>query len=418
MTIADVRAGATDEMGDQIRYIYGIKPPNNAIYVTDKRLVVRFADDPLLKSEQRKGLASLNPIRGEINGLIDGWRLQYKRSGLREKAARYDRRVADALIVALEHDVDSAETILTQIKQDIIEDRVSWARLEYLVSALLISFILITIVWLFASGQAYDLWRSAAAGALGAFFSIALSIRGRTILPDLRRTSNITDASLRVLIGFVAASVLMAFVSSRAVTVGMGDARFDSASTPAWLFALLIGFLAGFSERLVPDLLAKASASTVAAPPRPQQQPLPAAEAGRTAAARAAAAAAVPVAAAELQGSQAPSLHEPGQTADDPAPHEAAVDHCVCDVELEASEVTRDDELPAGSGVSRPPKEASPHDLLSRVAPGSSPRRRPESCANTGLAKPRARANGRGPRKSCATIPRREPRGTCRPCIC
>jgi hypothetical protein len=358
MTIADMKAGSTDPMGDKVRAIYGFKPPEYAVYATDKRLVVRFADNPALDSEQRKGLAPLNPVRGEINGLIDGWRVS-QRSALRGKAGRYDRRVADALVLALEHDVESAATILQQIKQDIIEDRTSWARLEYLVSALLISVLFALVVsWWFSGGTASELWRAAGAGAVGAFFSIALNIRSRTVLPDLRRISNVTDASLRVLIGFIGASVLMGLISAKAVTLGLGGTPFNADEPKtAWLVVLIVGFLAGFSERLVPDLLAKASAS-VQAPP-PQAQARPAAEAGKAAAAGAAAAAAAPAAAAP-GGAPAPELAGAAQPDDDRTVQEAAVDHCVCDVEVAPAEVTQDAELPAASGGVAPAEGGQP----------------------------------------------------------
>jgi hypothetical protein len=346
MSIADMKVGTEDPMGDAVRSIYGFKPPEYAVYATDKRLVVRYADEPNLDSQQRKGLAPLNPVRGEINGLIDGWRVS-RNEALRAKATRYDRRVADALVVALEHDVDGAAAILKQIRQDIIDDRTSWARLEYLVSALLISLLCIILVRAFAAGDAHDLWSAAAAGALGAFFSIALNIRTRTVLPDLRRTSNITDASLRVLIGFIGASVLMALVRAKAVTIGLGEVKFNTdVPATAWLFTLIIGFLAGFSERLVPDLLAKASASAQAPPPAPAAERMPAADAGKAAAAGAATVAA----AAGRADLAAPIASEPSDAVEDPVPHEASFDHCICDIDLEAAEVTQDNELPAASG--------------------------------------------------------------------
>jgi hypothetical protein len=340
MNIADLKVPGKDWMGDDIRVIYGFKPPEYAVYGTEKRLLVQFADEHDLASDQRKGLAPLNPIRGEINGLIDGWRSGSELRGLPQKASRYDRRVGDALVVALEHDVDSAKILLEAIKQDILDERTSSARLQYLLVALGISVGIIVLGWLvlltnIAGDDVASLWRAAAAGALGAFFSIAINIRARTVLPDLRWTSNMTDASLRIVIGFIGASVLMALVQAKAVTVGLGEATF--ASAPHWLFALIVGFLAGFSERLVPDLLAKANTSPQ---PQPPVQPLPAAAAGKAAAGGAAAA----------SGGDAPDHTDSAQPTEDPAPHEAGIDHCLCDVELLAPEVTHDAELPAASG--------------------------------------------------------------------
>lgn len=116
-----------------------------------------------------------------------------------------------------------------------------------------------------------DLWRAAAAGSVGAFFSLALSVHGRTILPDLQRTANGLDALLRIVIGVIAAIVLVGLIRSGAVSLTFGSASLTNQQT-AWAYVLLVGFLAGFSERLVADLLAQ-TAGAVALPPVDPQKP-------------------------------------------------------------------------------------------------------------------------------------------------
>src|SRR5689334_2058230 len=123
MNVADLVPDAWDALGFKIIAIYARKPPEYAVYRTMHRVLIHFADDPAISDEQRKSLAQLAPVRGEINGLIDGWRSAPDRNRIlgvrvrngphrRSKAERYDRRTADALQVALEGDLTGAGVVL------------------------------------------------------------------------------------------------------------------------------------------------------------------------------------------------------------------------------------------------------------------------------------------------------------------
>jgi hypothetical protein len=71
---------------------------------------------------------------------------------------------------------------------------------------------------------------------------------------------------LRLSIGVICAGVLVLLVNCNLLPrLTIGDMNFsDHAPTPQ--IVLIIGFLAGFLERLVPDLLEKATKSTTTAP--------------------------------------------------------------------------------------------------------------------------------------------------------
>lgn len=338
-TVADVRRDGKDINGDLICKLYWRKPPYYAVYKTaDRGVLIHFADDPDDALKQRRELAPLTPLRDEIDGLVQGWRTAEGRGffglsspdRLHAKAECSDRRVGGALIQALEEDPPGAQVLLEKIKGDILNERVAWARFEYLLTAFAAALAGMFAAWLLASllpfsrgpdgwaermreaglillalaatigvgvwttkdshpaarggllfaiiaipvvailiwpateltpvdadyGYGVLMWRGAAAGAVGAFFSIALAIRGRTVLPDLLRTANMMDAMLRVVIGAIAGSVLIALIEGEVVTF-----KFAERGSP--LFVLIAGFLAGFAERLVPDLLEKVAAKPV-----------------------------------------------------------------------------------------------------------------------------------------------------------
>lgn len=376
MNVADLQAGEPDSAGQPVLHLYARKPPEYAVYQTKQRAVVHFADDSRLADEQRKSLAQLAPLRGETNGLIDGWReMQDQRkilgliplgdgSKFRQRAARYDRRIGDALIVALEGDLTGAGAVLQEIKEDVLDERIGWSRFEYLIAA-----IIVVIVFLFFGSvigthgdtqricdsarnarcfaEAIDLWRGAMAGAVGSFFSIALAIRGRTVLPDLNRLNNWMDAGLRVAIGSIAGTVLVALVVSKFVNLDLGEVALtddDNTAASTALFLAIVGFIGGFAERLVPDLLARAAVQAGEKPVLRKAEgdlDAPAAKGGAGGAASAG------------EAAVADPSDEPIATT-----HDEHEDGCVEDVDIAEDELTPDENLPAATGgVAKPEDE-------------------------------------------------------------
>ena len=266
MLVADIKINGTDSADARIIDVYKRNPPDYAIYRTEQRVVVCYADDRAVAKTQSALITPLNPVRGEINGLIDGWRAGNEKD--QAKARRYDRRIADALGVAMENDAPGALAVLNTIKTDIVAERTSWSRFIYLLAALASSAIAILFVWgvleAFVSrdnSPLWLLWFSLAGGTIGAFFSIAIAIRSRTVLTDLHMRDNVADAMLRVVIGAIAAGVLVTLLRLQVVSISLGSFKLDGTVGDAWLSALLLAFVAGFSERLVPDLLEKTASS-------------------------------------------------------------------------------------------------------------------------------------------------------------
>ena len=169
------------------------------------------------------------------------------------------------------------------------------------------------------------------------FFSIAIGIRNRTVLVDLRQWANFQDAVLRMVIGMIAAMVLVMLIESGAIHFSVGDAKLPD-DLPAgasvfkpWLYILLAGFLGGFSERLVPDMLDKLSNESVAQAGNPSPPANPASAAAPSASA----------------------VPGPGATAAAPQPvadPSARDDHCLTGGAIPPELVTPDNALPPASG--------------------------------------------------------------------
>jgi len=336
--VAQIAIGALDAAGASILSVYYKQTPDYAVYRTSERVMVHFADDPAEAKAQSTALAQLNPVRGEVNGLIDGWRSSGDPKKI-HKEKLYDRRVADSLIAALQGDLPGAMALMVSTKQDIVDERTSWARFEYLIVASVAAAVIAILGWLISAdwfrqlvdlpSMAQMLGFAAALGAMGAFFSIALGIRSRTVLTDLRFRDNSADAILRLVIGAISAVLLICLVKLKAVTIGIGDSTLQGSLDGPGLYILIVAFVGGFSERMIPDLLGKIAADT-AKNPAPRAPPANA-----------------NLAASANNNTPAGPGAAGGQRPGDPTSDD---DNCLCDSAVQPGEVTPDTELPAATG--------------------------------------------------------------------
>jgi hypothetical protein len=260
-TVADIVAGARDNGGEQIDCVY-FKRLDYAIYRrgTPPQVVVAYSDNPATADQQIMGISVLLPQRDHLLRLIDN---------LPPKAQEHYRaQIADALRLGLEKQVDTAKALLAEGIDQALGEQSRRGRLVYLQwTAFALVPALVLILW----GGSYVkdhsgvhlLLMAPGAGALGAILSIAIGIRARTVAIEGDWRSNAVDAALRVGIGMISAGVLFLLLSSGILAKIDAGGVALTGSGMTWQVALVIGFAAGFLERLVPDLL------DTAAPPSP-----------------------------------------------------------------------------------------------------------------------------------------------------
>jgi hypothetical protein len=217
--IDDIVIGKSDGAGEPITKVHTKVPPLYAVYETD-RVKVQYADDIDRANAQRKNMADLNELRGQIAGLIDGWQTAGRRRwrwprALRGGAARdiaqdtandaaqdaadskahdaarsdgkpdrrvkkFNARVAAGLVMCLEDDEKGAHATLQGVHDDILADRQSLGRYQYLTGAFITSAVIVALFYLFRHAHWNQFYRfptdttqlmlAARAGAVGAFF--------------------------------------------------------------------------------------------------------------------------------------------------------------------------------------------------------------------------------------------------------
>jgi len=249
--LRDIRVGNKDGRGFQITRIYAVQSDEYAIYQAGE-VMVHYADDQGKAQTQRKGMLPVSSARAEVNALVQGL-------PCREIC---DRQLAYSLQLALDGDLEGAKGTVAAAKAFVLAKRAARGRFQYLkwsygAAAVLIGLLFVASGFYPLQPASSDLWLAAKAGLVGAAFSIALGIRGRTVALDTDLLDNVTDGTLRLLIGVISAGVLLLLFASGIVpSLKIGDADFKP-STLTWEIVLVIGFVGGFLERLVPDLLEK-----------------------------------------------------------------------------------------------------------------------------------------------------------------
>jgi hypothetical protein len=255
--VADIRKNQQDSRGEKIEFVFCRRRDCFAIYRSSGRIMVQYADKETEAKQQVVNIAELLPLRD---------RLQYLVSDLDSPHA-YQWQIAESLRLGLDGQTDAAKSTMQAAIDNIIAKRVSDGRTAYLLYAGLLVIVAIVLLGAVAAAmwfveQSTPEFRASlgylilatASGAMGAMLSTAIALRARTVATDGSRKSNIVDSAIRIMIGVISAAVLYLLLDSELLAKFSLSTK-SMAPEVLWKAALLIGFLAGFLERLVPDLL-------------------------------------------------------------------------------------------------------------------------------------------------------------------
>lgn len=276
LSLSELSVGKPDKVGNTVLEVYCATSAYK-VYRTARGVFVHFADCGRLETMQRAGFDALYGPLCSMRFLTS----RMFRFGDRSSSF-YDHEIAQAIIQALNGRVELAVKSLNELVT-VASDRVANEnRVRYLLACLGTGFALggvgaIAFYFLFTGAgkellggdrlkvAAYIL--AAMMGGLGAVFSIAMSVRSLEIMPCQQSFMNYVIGAVRVLTGFVSGAVLILLLTSDLIG-GLGreivnpEASGDAglvATSPAWAKVALLGLIAGFAERLVPDLITGAS---------------------------------------------------------------------------------------------------------------------------------------------------------------
>jgi hypothetical protein len=211
--------------------------------------------DPETRKVLRKLLLPLGTERAKLQALLKDW----------PRRQSYDSSIATALQLALDgrdskEANDTALQILKGARESVMAKRGIAGKAQYVKFTLLIGLVSIFLLILAQHNLFHGsghFWLGAQAGLLGAMLSIAIGIRGKTVALDLDGAGNLSDSALRLIIGAVSGGTLVllsatGLLPSLHTLAGEQNAALQSNSM---LFAMLLGIVAGFVEKLVPSLL-------------------------------------------------------------------------------------------------------------------------------------------------------------------
>ena len=251
-SLAGIAVGRKDGAGRTITAVYA-KFSDFAIYVADSTVWCQLSDDPAKAREQNQKIAPLQPSRQK---------LEYIARQCGDTGEYVLRQIAAALRLALFDQTSLANAVLEDAIQNESEERARRSRLSFIPAA---SFVALTVATCLLvstlADRAADIRFGMAGGALGAFLSMAIALRSREMKPELSRRANYIDSGLRVAIGMISGGALVLLMTS-----GLATALFPpdngvpvvvGAAIANWRLAIVLGLAAGFSERLLPDLLSK-----------------------------------------------------------------------------------------------------------------------------------------------------------------
>ena len=252
LRVVDIRKNQTDCRGEPIDFVF-FRRAQYAIYSSNGRIMVHYADDDTVAKTQSANIADLLPLRD---------RLQYLVGGLEDSHSN-EWQIAESLRLGLEGQKDAAKTTMQTAIDHINAMRMRKGRITYLVAALITTAVLLSwdagaaIVWKSSLDVLSDLMLATGSGAIGALLFMAIALRARTVATDGDLISNFVDSAVRILIGVICAGVLYLLLATNVLSLFTIGGKTLTESDITWQIAVLIGFAAGYLERLVPDLLEK-----------------------------------------------------------------------------------------------------------------------------------------------------------------
>jgi hypothetical protein len=239
--IVPIKHGKPDAVGENVIGIL-IDHVSYVIYITRESGVRWTTNDP-----------NLPPLLAPIFGLLS--QVMALQTGKLSRDQSLNKQIGLSIHQAFNGHEGQARAILRQVRKRLLRIRAATSRLRYWLSALASTLLLgigLASVLIFTPQVPSDLQVGMGvlfAGSVGALLSVALGLNNVQADPDDPLAITLALASSRIIIGVIGAAFAYVLVQA--------DVLLGFVQAGSVYGSLVIGFLAGFSETLVPNILKK-----------------------------------------------------------------------------------------------------------------------------------------------------------------
>jgi hypothetical protein len=267
--LCQLMEGQKDKLGHEVIEILWIGQ-NYAIYCSEKGMYVQFADTEKEAAEQRSRFTEISPEICELRYLTPQMQSAGKFRLGRPRESLYDHNIAQAMMLVMENKLDDGKQLAQQTLKMAVQRVTNDNTVRYLTSGLLFGISAVVICFIICllflplppTTELRALLIAAMSGAIGAMLSVATRLQSFQLQPCNQSNMNRWMSITRIGIGLIAGPILLLLSHTifsepmRNIVVGKDG---------EWQGIVILGLIAGFAERLLPNLLQR-TADKIEAP--------------------------------------------------------------------------------------------------------------------------------------------------------
>jgi hypothetical protein len=255
--LCQLQKGKTDKLGHRVEDILWVGR-DYAIYRSEKGVYVQFSDDPKEEAIQRSRFTEICPELCELRYFTS--QIHSRWFGLRapgDTPSLYDHNIAQAIMLVMQDRGEFGKKIAQQALK-MAAQRVTNDNTILYVLACLITWLGVGLLGLvaltFSSGNFRMYVVAGLAGATGAVLSIAKRLQAFRLRPCDQSNMNYLMSGIRVGIGVVAGLTLL-LLAPTILSDTVAKLVPHCCEPPTWQAAATLGLVAGFAERLMPNIM-------------------------------------------------------------------------------------------------------------------------------------------------------------------
>jgi hypothetical protein len=260
--LCDLHEGGKDKLGHKIEQLLWVAN-SYAIYRTKEGVYVHFSDDEEEAKEQRQRFTKVCPELCELRYLTpqiaSAEPLIFRRKNY-DGSSLYDHNVAQAIMLVMERDVETGRKIAQQALKMAVDrvandntvryicvSAIAWASIVVLVA---VTGVALHFVW-HDPDKPWCYLVAGMGGATGAMLSIATRVQSFRLKPCNQSNMNYCMSVIRVGTGVVAGLLLL--LLAPIILSDVVKNLFVNGSEAE--MAVVLGFVGGFAERLIPNIM-------------------------------------------------------------------------------------------------------------------------------------------------------------------